>query len=46
VRNKILTKDNLKKEIGMVLVIVVSVVALNRLTIYSLTVPLQDLCGE
>jgi hypothetical protein len=40
VRNKILTKDNLKKQIGMVLVIVVSVVALNRLIIYSLTVPL------
>jgi hypothetical protein len=46
VRNKILTKDNLKKEISTVLEIVVYVVALNRLIIYSLTVLLQDMCGE
>jgi hypothetical protein len=46
VRNKIFTKDNLKKEIDAVLEIVVSVVALNRLIIYSLNVILQDMCGE
>jgi hypothetical protein len=46
VRNKILTKDNLKKEIGMVLVIAVFVGVLNRLNICSLNVPLLDLCGE
>jgi hypothetical protein len=45
VRNKILTKDNLKKEIGMVLVIIASVVVMKRLIIYSLNVPLLDMCG-
>jgi hypothetical protein len=46
VRNKILTKDNFKKGTRMVLVIVVSVVVLNRLSICSLNAPLLDLCGE
>jgi hypothetical protein len=45
VRNKILTKDNLKKEIAMVLVIVASVVVMKRLIIYSLNVLLLDMCG-
>jgi hypothetical protein len=46
VRRKILTKDNLKKEFGKVLKIVVSVGAMKQLIIYSFTVPLQDSCGE
>jgi hypothetical protein len=46
VRNKILTKDNLKKGIGKVLKIVVFVGAMKQLIIYSFTVPLQDTCGE
>jgi hypothetical protein len=46
VRNKILTQDNLKKEIDIVLVNAVFVGVLNRLNICSLNVPLLDLCGE
>jgi hypothetical protein len=46
VRNKILTKDNVKKEIGKVLKIVVFVDATKQLIIYSFNVPLQDTCGE
>jgi hypothetical protein len=46
IRNKILTKDNLKKEIGRDLMNAVFVVAWNRLNIYSLNALLLDLCGE
>jgi hypothetical protein len=47
VRNKILTKDNLKKkETGKVLKSVVSVVVMSLLIIYSFTVPSRDTCGE
>jgi hypothetical protein len=46
IRNKILTKDNLKKEIGRDLVSAVFVVVWNRLIICSLNVLLPDLCGE
>jgi hypothetical protein len=46
VRNKILTKDNLKKEIGMGLKPVAFVVTMNQPIIYSFTVQLQDMCGE
>jgi ribosomal protein L19 len=47
VRNKILTKDNLKKkETSMVLRITVSVAVLKRLIIYSSNVQLLDMCGE
>jgi hypothetical protein len=47
IRNKILTKDNLKKkEIGMVLVSTVFVVVWNRLSICFLNVLLLDLFGE
>ena len=45
IRNKILTKDNLKK-IGMVLVSAVFVVVWNRLSICFLNVLLLDLFGE
>jgi hypothetical protein len=47
IRNKILTKDNLKKkEIGKVMMIVVFVLAWNQLTIYFLNALLPDLSGE
>jgi hypothetical protein len=46
IRNKILTKDNLKKEIGRVLVSAVFVVVWNRLIICSLNVLLLDLFRE
>jgi hypothetical protein len=45
IRNKILTKDNLKK-IGMVLVSAVFVVVWNRLSICFLNVLLLDLFGD
>jgi hypothetical protein len=46
IRNKILTKDNLKKEIGRDLMNDVFVVAWNRLIIYFLNALLPDLFGE
>jgi hypothetical protein len=46
VRNKILTKNNLKKGTRMVLSNVAFVALMNPLIIYSFIVPLRDICGE